>query len=91
MTRIITKERLIVANNAAIQTEANSLEPNLLDTIPESYRYPVDRALPFSERPGFVRCWVGIGFSVPSDPATFCSYLMDMPTSLFEQLPTHKA
>lgn len=73
MTKIITKARLIRANKAAIRAKANSIDPDFLKTINDGYRYPVDRAIPFLERPGFVRCWVGIGFSVPADPATFGS------------------
>lgn len=86
-TRIITKARLISANTKARQAGANSIDPDFLQTIPSEFRYPVTRALPFPERHGFVRCWVGIGFSLQPDPATFDSHLMDLPNSVFEKLP----
>lgn len=86
--KYITKRKVVAANKAALEAGVNANAPAFLKTIPDTFQYPVDEAVPCPERPGFVRCRVGIGTTIPVETETFKSYLMDMPEKVYKALPT---
>jgi hypothetical protein len=86
--RYVKKKRLIAINEKAIKANANAIEPEFLRSISDSLRYPVNFALPFPERFGWVRCFVGIGTARQPSDEDFRSLLLDIPEADFKRLPT---
>jgi hypothetical protein len=86
--KYLTKRGLIAINEKAIKANANAIEPEFLASIPGDLKYPVNVALPFPERHGWVRCLVGIGKTRTPSDKTFRSLLLDIPERAFERLPT---
>lgn len=87
-TRLITKKQLIAANKEAFKEEVRFLDTNFLESIPDHFICPVNQSLPFEEPRGFYRCWVAIGTDTAG---SVDSYLMDVPTSVFESLAVYQA
>ncbi len=86
--KYVKKKRLIAINEKAIKANTNAIEPEFLASIPGDLKYPVNVALPFPERYGWVRCLVGIGMTRTPSDEELRSLLLDIPENAFERLPT---
>ena len=86
--KYVTKGKLVRINAKALEAKANAIDPDYLKNIPAHLRFPVDRALPFCERHGWVRCFVTVGTTLPPEDGDLRVLLLDVPEREYEKLPS---
>ena len=79
--RYFTKVELKKANRQAIEAGGRAIEPEYVDGLSDTFRYPIFFAMPW-ERHGWVRCQVGTG--VPGHDYT--PLFIDVPQEMYEKL-----
>jgi hypothetical protein len=83
----LTKTTLIVVNNQAKKAGGNYIDPDFVAILPDRFKYPVCKALPFPLTMGWVRCWVTVGADDPVNGENIHHLLVDMRDEDFEKLP----
>ena len=84
--RYTTKRQLARINQTALKGRGRAIDPSFVDSLPAQLRFPVDKAVPFQERPGWVRCFVTVGTTLPPETGDPITLLLDIPERDFKQL-----
>ena len=71
-----------------MQNLGRAIEPGFVNALPPEHRFPVDRAIPFHEKAGWVRCFVTVGTTVPPKDDELKLFILDMTESDFHRLIT---
>jgi hypothetical protein len=83
--RYLTKKKLVEVSEKAFAHGCNALKTEFLDGLPERFKYPVVKTLPW-ERPGWVRCLIETATCLPAEDLQCVS--LDVPEDMFLDLPT---
>ena len=68
----------------------NHIEPDFVETLPERYRFPICKALPYPIYGNLIRCFVTVGADDPVVAESIQTFLLDMPEAVFEKLPSFR-
>ena len=86
--KYMTKRQLNRINAHAMKNLGRAIEPSFVKSLPPAHGFPVDRAIPFHEKAGWVRCFITVGTTVPPKDDELKLLILDMTERDFHRLKT---
>ena len=83
-SRYFTKKALIATNEAARKAGGTYIDPGYVQSLPDTFKYPVCMALTLPQGRGWYRYVVTVGRNLSDDVRHL---MLDMPCEEFERLP----